>query len=295
MGKLGKQISPFFVLRFQPKWWFLALSWTLAAGLCLVDLTNDDHSSRAGSRGESVQQSLGRNEIEGFHFVHYDPDEQESNFSISFKRLRSQNAPLGTFRTALFKVVTIEDLQLCYHQNNSLADSSNDTAAISGLENPFFPGINFSGDDYAEQSNYLQDYLCSRGGPGEDDYVQLILPDMSNAVETNIKRFKYELFRMGQPVLAVQSKRAFVSYRNPQIMILRGHVIISVGQNTLESNYIEWDMVERKFIAAESYLLTRNGIKTTGRGTGFDVGLNPFKQKDDQPDAGRQMKYITKK
>jgi len=275
VGKLGEQISHFFALRFQAKWWFLALSWTLAAGLCLVDLTNDDHFSRAGSRGEFVPQSLGRNEIEGFHFVHYDPDEQESNFSISFKRLRSQNAPLGTFRTALFKVVNIEDLELCYHQNTSLSDSSNDTAAISGLGDLFFPGINYSGDDYAERSNYLQDYLCSRGGRGEDDYVELILPDMSNAAETNVKGFKYELFRKGRASLAVQSKRAFVSYRNPQIIALRGHVIISLNETTLESNRVTWDVLEQKFTVEGKYLLTHNQRKTSGDKICLDANLQP--------------------
>lgn len=298
MGKLGESINPFFVLRIQPKCWFLILSWTMAVVLCLVDLGGDNQSFRVDSARESVGQRLGKNEIEGFHFVHYDPDEQESNFSVSFERLRSENAPLGTFRTALFKVVTIEDLQLCYQQNTNLAVSGDDAELISGRGNPFFGGIDFAGGDYAEQGNYFQEQLfgqISQVRLGGDDNVELILPDLSNAVETNIKLFKYELFCKGQATLAVQSKRAFVSHRDPQVMTLRGHVIISVGQNTLESNRVEWDMVEQKFIAAESYLLTRNGIKTAGRGTCFDVGLNPLEQKDDQPDAGRQKKYVTKK
>ncbi len=267
-------------------------------GLCLFNLAADNNSFRVDSAGEFVQNSLGRNEVEDFRFVHYDPDEQESNFSISFKRLRSQNAPLGTFRTALFKVITIEDLRLCYHQNTISADLSSETAAISGLGDPFFGGIDFAGGGYGEQGNYLQEQLVgqiSQARLGGDNYVELILPDMSNAVETNIKRFKYELFRRGEPVLAVQSIRALVSHRNPQIMTLRGHVIVSVGQNTLESNRIKWDMAEQKFIAAESYLLTQNGIKTAGRGTCFDVALNPVKQKDDLPEDNRPVKYLTRK
>ncbi|MBN2375488.1 MAG: hypothetical protein JXD22_03750 [Sedimentisphaerales bacterium] len=298
MGKLGESINPFFILRIQPRCWFLILSWTMAVVLCLVDLGADNKSFRVGTASETVQGSLGKNEIEDFRFVHYDPEKQESNYSVSFERLRSENASLGTFRTALFKVVTIEDLQLCYQQNNDLADSSNDTAAISGKGNPFFGGIDFAGGGNGEQGNYLQEQLIgqiSQVGLGGDEYVELMLPDLSNAVETNIKGFKYELFSKGQLLLSVQSKRALVEHRDPEIMTLRGHVIIKVGQTTLESNRVKWDMVEQKFIVSESYLLTCNGIKTAGRGTSFDVWLNPLKQNDDLPDAGRQKKYVTKR
>ena len=58
MGKLVEPINPFFVLRFQPKWLFLVLCWTLGVGLCLVELVNEDNSSGADSGGAFIRQQL---------------------------------------------------------------------------------------------------------------------------------------------------------------------------------------------------------------------------------------------
>jgi hypothetical protein len=221
-----------------------------------------------------------KNEIQGLSYTY-----KENNrpvYSVQFADLRTENNDFGIFKTALHKVVKIQDLQLAFHRYTCGRMASVQTDSSSKSSNVASTG---SGDIYS--ANLTEIYPASgKGTPNVRTIVEtarrLLQPkkgwrfdiDFSNASEILVNGFQYKIFSDENRSLSVQSKRLMVSSDQPGV-ILRGHVTIKAADgSTLESNYVQWDVVNEYFTAKGSYVLNRDGAKKIGKNISVNAQLD---------------------
>ncbi len=202
--------------------------------------------------------SLPENQINGLTYYRYDPNTNKLRFAASVETLRTENATLGIFRTAVARTIKVKDLQLHFYNYSGISAP----AALEGLVLP---------EEVIAGENRLQKIL-SRLVDARDHWGVDI--DLSNACELTIDNFDCRLFDDDTLRLAVQCRRAIVDSGWP-LVTLRGHVTItSADGSTLESNYVKWDTKRQSFTADGTYFLRRGESQIAGKGIRVDSNLN---------------------
>jgi len=209
------------------------------------------------------------------------------------------NSRLGIFKTALHKAVKIWDLRLRYYQYTtnkikpvaqSISSKPSDRArAGSGALNR--DSISVVPGDAGTSVQLLTEVFDKLAKQQNGWRIGI---DLSNVSEVLVDDFSYQVFRDNALFLSVQSKKAIASYRHCWL-VLCGHVTIKTAKgNTLESNRVRWDVVNKRFTADGIYVLNCNGVKTVGRKVSVDVLLNPVGTKQAKSTGKERGKCLAK-
>lgn len=198
-------------------------------------------------------------------------------FSLGWKDMRTENGRFAFFKTPLHKTVTIDGLEVRFHQY-----PPRETAGPEGV------GIQpvATGDRVAEQG----------GGRGEmttrDMFAEAVdgvahelrkktdgmaisypLPDgISTTTKVIINDLDCRLFRHEQLELAVRCRNAVASASE---IVLRGNVMIQADGTRLMSTCVLWDMETGEFSVPGTYVIDRNGVPVRGTGLHCDQHLQP--------------------
>jgi hypothetical protein len=210
-----------------------------------------------------------QNGIGGFAAWRCDPKANHRPiYSVAFKNLCAENARLGVFKTAAYKVVKIEDLQVKFFRYAGDDSFGSDQAPPPTKFSPLF-GLEDNGHGGMTLTEMLGKFK------DKDTKTPWSLSiDLSNVSEVRLKNLDYKIFDNGTLSLGVQCKRALATYKSPEI-ILRGYARITAADgSTLESNHIIWDTKKCCFRADGTYFLTRNGKKIRGKDICVDDRLN---------------------
>ena len=209
-----------------------------------------------------------RTETGAFSFVSFETEiPYSTKFSIDVGNLRIENGSLGVFRTGLYKVATIEKLELKLYQyagkeEDRSSPTGNGTSPIGGLKD-------FS-RDYLIKA--LRGYSAELKQEGVTDCS--LFMDYSNLTQLTVRDFSYELYSDGKLALRVECRRASVEHKAFRVS-LRGAVEITTGEGTiLMSNAITWDVEQDGFTVPGRYVLNRNGQQVFGKGLNCDLQLN---------------------
>jgi hypothetical protein len=221
--------------------------------------------SDAISRGPRLR--LPKNQTGTFGCIRLDPEENyRPVYSVCFKNLLAENNNLGIFKTALHKKVKIRDLKLRFYQY-----TAPEVVTTTISHTPFFP------EDIDTDTEALVKKVISRLTTPENEWCFNI--DLGNVSEFLVNNFDYIVFYDNDLFLAVQSKKATVSYKQTGV-ILRGHVAIKAADgSTLESNHVRWDVKKQHFAVNGIYVLHRDGKETMGRNICVDARLNDVRGK----------------
>jgi len=263
----------------------LLCSWVLSI-LALIIFTANNESNTLYSKMQNCEPELRlpKNQMGAVSYRRYDSKENGRPVHfISFRSLLVENNNFGIFKTATHKVVKIQDLELTFHRYTPLNITS--STNLSGKKD-----AETSTDTQSEHSvTTTPDVSTAPEGTftytGEllNDIYRLIKPndhwriniDISNTSEVCVTNFDYNAFYDGAPLLIVRSKKATTSNKHPDVVTLRGHVIVKTADNSvLESNYVTWDTRKHHFTADGNYFLSRNGRKIRGKDICVDDKLN---------------------
>lgn len=101
--------------------------------------------------------------------------------------------------------------------------------------------------------------------------------DVSNTTKVVIRNLNYSLFADGDLDLGVRCANATVTSPVSEV-VLRGCVIITAGDGSrLMSNCVQWDMEANQFTVPGTFVLSREGSLTRGRGLRCDRHLEPLR------------------
>jgi len=256
------------------KWSVLLISWTLSALILIIILGNNNELSLPYpdiAIGPEFRPDLSypqKNQIGAFNYRRWDlKDNYRPICSVRFEDLCPENNNLGLFKTALHKVVKIQDLELRFYRYSS----HKITAATT-------PDILPVTDDMTTDTTALIKEIMRRLTTPADGWRINI--DLGNVSEARINNFDYRVFLDDDLFFAIQSKRAVVSYEYSDDIVLHGHVKITIADgSTLESNYIKWDVKKQHFSVNGVYVLNRGGVITTGKGICVDAQLKSVEGK----------------
>ncbi|UCD50873.1 MAG: hypothetical protein JSW27_25530 [Phycisphaerales bacterium] len=238
--------------------WAAGLFLLVSYGTCLGRL------HEGGVRTTVVQPTAGENETGAFST--WCPEAtglSRSSYRVAFDNLAAQDRSLGVFRTASHKQVHIENLHVTFH-----------TAATATPQ----AGIGFRLRDFC-------DLFTPRSAAGTgtsqlavfdelvgSDADWSVRIDLSNATEVRIRDLDWRVCRAGVTVLRVQCRLASLRGDGSRV-VLRGHATVTTPGAVLESNCIEMDVRDERFVVNGRYLLTRGGRREGGDRGQFDVTL----------------------
>lgn len=268
MFKTDRLHNLFLTLLRKPKLAFLVVWWLCAISivvLCSTDYRfNQVRKNEAENAGALVPR---KNEIGAFAVWRWDPETNHRPvYSVTFENLCTENAHLGIFKTALHKVVKIEDLQAKFFQYSTNGRFGSAQALLVTI----FSSLLAPEDNRNDEM--ILDEILAKFKDRKRGWSFSI--DLSNVSEIRIKNLDYKIFNNGVLLLGVRCKRARVSCKSPEI-ILRGHATITTANgSTLESNCIKWNAEKQRFTAYGGYVLNRDGMKITGKGICLDAQLN---------------------
>ena len=233
----------------------LLVCWALfVLALTIFATHNDLNKLYRNTQSWEPELRLPTNQMGAFSYRCYNSKETGSPLhSASFENLLVENNNFGFFKTALHKMVKIQHLELAFYRYPTAEPPTKtfggDTLTVP--ENAFTPLENLVND--------IDNLIKPTDGWRLDI-------DLSNVSEVLIANFDYKVFYDGTLLLGVQSKRATISNKSPDEVILRGHVIVKAEDGSvLESNCVKWDIRKHHFIADGTYFLTHNGNKIHGR------------------------------
>jgi hypothetical protein len=220
-----------------------------------------------------------KNEIRGLSYTR-----KENNrpvYSVQFGNLRTENNDFGIFKTALHKVIKVQDLELAFYRytptqvvSTSTCDNSKPSGAIYASSGSVYPATLKTTANVCTIIETVQRLMRPPNG-------WRLAVDFSNASEILVKDFEYKMFCDGHLSFSVRSRRLIVSSDQPEV-ILRGHVTIKAANgSTLESNYVTWDVTDQYFTAKGGYVLNRDGARTMGRNMRVDDKLNVVGEQTD--------------
>lgn len=287
------------------KWSVFATLW----GLCFLTLViitrnNGLHPPYKDLANYGAELRPLKNEIKGLSYT-----QRENNrpvYSVQFGDLRTENNNFGIFKTGLYKVVKIQDLELAFYRYTSAQVAS--TAAYNNGKSSGTPSRLDLGELGRAEPDRKTLGRAGTGGvrpaitigirPGlrkttanvstivqnlsslmrlQDDLRLAV--DFSNASEILVNDFEYKVFCDGNPVCSVKSKRLMMDWDRPEAT-LRGHVIIKTADgDILESNYVKWDITNQRFTAIRGYVLSHNGARTIGSVICVDDKLNVVRKR----------------
>jgi hypothetical protein len=232
------------------------LCWSLSICLLIVFSANNGLSTLHNQIEKyNFGSTLPENQVGAFSYIRVDPKENyRPIYSVAFENLLVENNRLGIFKTAINRKATIRSLKLrLYHYIPA------DTSISKLLQNA---------------KELIKEEVATKLTDTMDGW-HISNINFAKVSEVCVNNFDGKIFQENNLLLAVNCKRAIVSYRAPNNIVLRGHVIISTGEgDTLESNYIEWDTKNCCFRTDKTYFLNRNGEKTSGKGICVDSKLN---------------------
>ena len=248
------------------KWSVLLISWYLSVlilGIVIVGGNNELSTLYSDTASTGRELRPPKNQTGAFNYRRWDPNENYRPISsVHFENFCSENNKFGFFKTALHKVVKIQDLELKFYNYNP----DRITAATT-------PDVFLFHQDITNDTRALVKGIIRRLTTFADGWrVNNI--DLSNVTEVRINNFDYQVFHDGDLLFATQSKRAIASNEHSYIL-LQGHAKITVADGgTLESNYVKWDVQKQHFRVNGVYVLNRGGVMTTGKGICVDSQLN---------------------
>ena len=242
----------------------LLVSWALSVlALIIFAAHNDLNKLYRNTQSWKPELRLPRNQMGAFSYRRYSSKETGRPVHYaSFENLLVENNNFGPFKTALHKMVKIQHLKLAFYRyptaeaaSNTEFNSENAAATITG-------------DAIGNLINDIDNLIKPSDGWRLDI-------DLSNVSEVLVANFDYKVFYDGTLLLSVQSKRATISNKSPDEVMLRGHVIVKAEDGSvLESNCVKWDVRKHHFIADGTYFLTHNGNKIHGKSICVDDRLN---------------------
>jgi len=238
----------------------LLVCWALSVlALTIFATHNDLNKLYRNTQSWEPELRLPTNQMGAFSYRCYNSKETGSPLHYaSFENLLVENNNFGFFKTALHKMVKIQHLELAFCRYPTAEAASNAADTLTVPENAFTPLENLVND--------IDNLIKPTDGWRLDI-------DLSNVSEVLIANFDYKVFYAcpersrgdGTLLLGVQSKRATVSNKHPDVVILRGHVIVKAEDGSvLESNCVKWDIRKHLFYADGTYFLTHSGNKTCG-------------------------------
>jgi hypothetical protein len=249
------------------KWGILSTAWLLCALLFVFVVVNEELSRRYYNTADpEAIPKLPRNQIRDFDYFRYDPEENlRLVYSIHFANLFTRNNNFGFFKTALHKVIEIQDLELKFYRYSSDKIKSTATPDISGV----YEGV-------ISDTTTLVDKMVHLSSNFVDGW-HLNNIDLGNVSEVRVNNFNYTVFRDEELLFATQSRRATISHRYSHV-VLHGRVKITTADgSTLESNHVLWDVKKGYFNVDGVYVLNRRGTITTGKGICVDTQLESLK------------------
>jgi hypothetical protein len=248
------------------KWTLLLVLWILSfLILIIVSITNELNTLYSGSAGPVPEFKPPKNQIGRLSYTHSDPKENyRPVYSVSFGGLLVENNSFGLFETAAHKVVKIRDLKLAFHRytpHNTAASAK--AVAPDVLSSP--EGVfTYTGDLLDDISNLIS--------PANSWRINI---DVSNTTEVCVAGLDYKVFCDGTLLISVRSRRAMISSKRPDVVTLRGRVIVEAADGSiLESNRVVWDIRKNHFKVEGTYFLSRNGGKIHGKDICVDDKLN---------------------
>lgn len=278
----------------------MLLWWVLACGVYVfISIGNDDslkccddgNGCVSGALSDVDVCDVGAAAIGDLSYVHRDISQDGSlSFSVSFSLLEVANGQLGVFRSALHKVVGVRDLRVCFFGYGSDCGKGLGGEGDVGGRVAFGGDNSIEGDVFAGTRSLAAKVLLgvannagiqsmpmmSRAVVKNDSRVDFV--DFSNTSEVRVIGFDCEFLVDGEGVLGISSKRASISYRLPESISLRGHATIRTSDGiVLESNSVKWRVSDGVFSIDGRYVLTRDGVKTTGNGICLDERLRPIR------------------
>jgi hypothetical protein len=265
-----------------PRWILLLVLWVLSFLILITVSVNNELNTLyndAVSYGPDLR--LPKNRIGALTYTRLDPKENHRPaYSISFEGILIENNNFGLFKTAMHKEVKIQDLELTFHRYTP-ANIPPDTN-LSGEKNTQGHqrehSVTSKPDIFTASEGtftYAEDLL--------DDISDLINPangwriniDISNTTEVYIASFDYKLLYDEALLLSVRSRKAAISNKHPDVVTLRGHVIVKASDGgILESNRVVWNIKKHRFTAEGTYFLSHHGRKMQGKNICVDEKLN---------------------
>ena len=248
------------------KWSVLLILWSLFVlilGIVIFGGNNELSILYRDVTGTGPDLKLPKNQTGAFNYRRWDPQENYRPIcSVHFENFCSENNKLGIFKTALHKVVKIQDFELKFYKYNPDKVTSETTPDI------FFVSEDINSDTITLVKNIMRRSTIPESGWRINNI------DLSNVTEVRINNFDYQVFHNSNLLFATQSSRAIVSYDHSDV-VLRGHAKITIADgSTLESNYVRWNVQKQRFSVNGVYVLNRRGVMTTGKGICVDAQLN---------------------
>ncbi|MDD5327118.1 MAG: hypothetical protein PHY02_04800 [Phycisphaerae bacterium] len=239
--------------------------------LIIVSSNNELNKLYHDAVSHGLEFKLPKNRIGTLSYVCSDPEENHRPvYSISFGGLLVENNNFGLFETAVHKIVKIQDLELAFYKYTPPNITSNTN--LSSKKNTAAPDIPTVPEGPFPYAGELLDNISNSINPMNGWRINI---DISNTSEVCVTNLDYKVFCDGAALLSVRSRRAVVSSRRPDVVILRGHVIVkAVDGSILESNRVIWDIRKHHFTTDGTYFLTRNGRKIRGKDICVDDKLN---------------------
>lgn len=249
------------------KWSVLLISWILCVLILIIVAGNNELTTRYRDLASPMPDfQLPKNQIGALNYRRRDAKQNYRPVcSVRFENLRAENNKLGLFKTALHKVVKIQDLKLKFHRYSS-------DKVTAGTTPDIFPAPEGTTTDTRALAKSLIGRLTT---PTKGFRINNI--DFGNVSEVRVDNLDYRVFDDGDLFFAAETRRAIVSYERSDVA-LRGHAKITVADgSTLESNRITWNTRRQHFSVDGVFVLNRGGVITTGKGICVDSQLKDVK------------------
>lgn len=264
--------SLFSSAHFLCKWVLLLLWYVCGLTAAIFWGSNDRFNSQRPRYTEAIENATPRkNHMQAFGLIRRDPARSyRPLYSVYFDELWTQGGELGIFRTGIYKIAKVTGFQLKLFQYSSESKLHHGSATFKEMPlGTLYDRITALQQDSAPTSGTSTTESSLRDG----FKVEVALPNLSAAAEIRINGFDYQVFDDSERVLCITSKKAIASCTQSDV-ILRGHVIITVDDDKLESNYVRWDIRKNLFKVDGIYVLNRSGQITSGKGICVDTQLN---------------------
>lgn len=251
---------------FLKKWCVFLSVWILSFFLFVSFVYyHAKNKSYNNSVPPEVAVPVRQNELAALSYKSWDPEENyRPVFLINCQKLYTENNELGLFKTALHKVINIDDLRLKFYRytSNTKSDVSK-VASVTKSDVSKATSVNpLPGESDSNVKSFINDVMGCMVKQGNKWQVNI---DLGNISEVCIANFDYQIFHDTNLFFAAQSSRATVSYKKSGLM-LQGRAKITIADgSTLAGNNIEWDLKNQNFFVKGVYVINHNGEITTGK------------------------------
>jgi len=275
---------------------FWVVLWILGAASIVYMSANSELNRFYKDQNKHIPACpAGKNEIRGLSFTKHVPQQNgRAVYSVHFKNLRAENNRLGIFKSAIHKIVKIQDLDIefkrySFSEDTAATELKGSKSSIATAE-PHGDLHLADGRDaciFPEEatSNEISRVITEIASLKNRWHIDI---ELGNVSEVLVNNFDYKVLYDGELFFGIHSKTATASGKQ-RGLLLRGHATVKAADGSiLESNCIKWDTKKGYFVTDGIYVLSHNGTKTTGKNACFDIQLNniearqaAFNQKED--------------